>query len=161
MGWMASLLKKLRKILKWFSVRWCQDVVDEHSWGARGKLVEEVREELRFWELRMEDHCSQLIRHSAGITEVYVCSDAGGHLIGGTVTINGKEQVQKRFQVSLEEWEKEYSSTYRRSTGLLQIGAVDWRSSPADTGPLVEGRLMHSVRDGIRTLDIFTHHCQS
>ena len=96
-----------------FSVRWCQDVVDEHSWGARSKLSDEVRGELRFWELRMEDHCSQLIRHSAGVTEVYVCSDAGGHLIGGTVTINGKEQVQKRFQVSLEEWEKEYSSTYR------------------------------------------------
>ena len=32
-----------------FSVRWCQDLVDEHSWGAKGKLSEEVREELRFW----------------------------------------------------------------------------------------------------------------
>ena len=29
------------------------------------------------------------------------------------VSTDGKEQVQKRFQVSLEEWEKEYSSTYR------------------------------------------------
>ena len=96
-----------------FSVRWCQDVVDEQSWGAMSKLSDEVREELRFWELRMEEHCSQPIRHTAGVTEVYVCSDAGGHLIGGTVTVNGREQVKKRFQVSLEEWEKECSSTYR------------------------------------------------
>ena len=56
-----------------FGLRWCKDLVDEYSWGAKGKLTEEVREELRFWEQRLEEHSSQLIRHSAGIMEVYVC----------------------------------------------------------------------------------------
>ena len=72
-----------------------------------------VREELRFWRDRFDEFSGHLIRHSAGIVEFYVCSDSGGHLIRGSVRFKGTEQKRKRFQITLEEWEKEMSSTYR------------------------------------------------
>jgi hypothetical protein len=73
-----------------------------------------------------------LIRHSAEVLEYYVCSDSGEHQIGGRVSkilgdFEGKEQVNKRFQGSLEDWEKEQSSTYRElrsiESGLELIGS--------------------------------------
>ena len=96
-----------------FSVGWCQALVDLSNWGAKGKLSEEVREELMFWKDKLDECSSQLIRHSAKVVEFYVCSDSGGHFIGGTVRFKGTEQAKKRFQVTLEEWEKACSSTYR------------------------------------------------
>ena len=84
-----------------FSVRWCQALVDEHSYGSKGKLLEEVR----FWEQRMEEHANQLIRHSTIVAKVFLRSDDMGHLTCGT--------VHKNVQVFLSEWEKKCSSTYR------------------------------------------------
>ena len=47
-------------------------------------------------------------------------------MIGGTVSFEGTEQVKKRFQVTLEEWEKSYSYTYRElrsiEHGLTLVG---------------------------------------
>ena len=109
-----------------FSVGWCQALVDLHSWEAKDVLSEEVREELKFWKERLDEFDSQLIRHSAGVFEYYVCSDSGEFFIGGTVTYKGKEQIQKRFQISLEKWERKCSSTYRElrsiECGLRLIG---------------------------------------
>ena len=108
------------------SVAWCQNLVDRSNWGAKGELLKEVREELEFWVNRLEEFSGQLIRHSAEILEFYVCSDSGEHQIGGRVCKKGTEQVHKRFQVSLEDWEKELSSTYRElrsiESGLELIG---------------------------------------
>ena len=109
-----------------FSVGWCQALVDSHSWDAKDMLTEEVIEELKFWKERLDEFDSQLIRHSAGVFEYYVCSDSGEFFIGGTVTYKGKEQTQKRFQISLEKWERMSSSTYRElrsiECGLRLIG---------------------------------------
>ena len=109
-----------------FSVGWCQALVDLQSWDAKDVLTEEVREELKFWKERLDEVDSQLIRHSAGVFEYYVCSDSGEFFIGGTVTFKGKEQVKKRFQISLEKWERKCSSTYRElrsiECGLRLIG---------------------------------------
>ena len=98
-------------------------MVDRSNWGAKGELHKEVREELEFWVKRLEEFSGQLIRHSAEVLEFYVCSDSGEHQIGGRVCKKGTEQVHKRFQVSLEDWEKELSSTYRelRSSGILSL----------------------------------------
>ena len=87
-------------------------MVDRSNWGAKGELHREVREELEFWVNRLEEFSGQLIRHSAEVLEYYVCSDIGEHQIGGRVCKKGTEQVYKRFQVSLEDWEKGNSSTY-------------------------------------------------
>jgi hypothetical protein len=95
------------------SVSWCQDLVDRSNWWAKGELHRGVREELEFWVYRLEEFYGQLIRHSAEVLEYYVCSDSGEHHIGGSVSKKGTEQVNQRFQVSLEDWEKEQSSTYR------------------------------------------------
>ena len=109
-----------------FSVSWCQTLVDLSNWGASGELSEEVVEELVFWRDKLDGCDSQLIRHSAGVVEFYVCSDSGGHLIGGSVRFKGTEQVWRRFQITLEEWEKLYSSTYRElrsiEYGLMLMG---------------------------------------
>jgi hypothetical protein len=107
-------------------VSWCQDLVDRSNWGAKGELHRGVREEMEFWVNRLEEFSGQLIRHSAEVLEYYVCSDSGEHQIGGRVSKKGTEQVNKRFQVSLEDWEKEQSSTYRElrsiESGLELIG---------------------------------------
>ena len=68
----------------------------------------------------------QPIRHSASILEYYVCSDSGEFQIGGRVSRKGAEKKEKRFQVTLQEWETEASSTYRElrsiESGLTSIG---------------------------------------
>ena len=108
------------------SVGWSQALVDESNWGAEGRLSQRAREELTFWISRLDDFSSQLIRHSAITLDFYVCSDSGEYQVGGRVARSGKEDKMKRFQVPLEDWERQKSSTYRelRSVeyGLILIG---------------------------------------
>ena len=66
-----------------------------------------------------------MIRKAASIMTWYVCSDFGEFQIGGRVEKKGSERVDMRFQVTLEHWESEASSTYRElrsiESGLLLI----------------------------------------
>ena len=108
------------------AVAWCQSLVDEKGWGAHGEMPKWVKEEVSFWITRLEEFSGQPIRHSASILEYYVCSDSGKYLIGGRVSRKGAEKKEKRFQVTLNEWETNASSTYRElrsiESGLTLIG---------------------------------------
>jgi hypothetical protein len=95
------------------SVAWCQSLVDEGGWGSQGELTRGVKAEVNFWIERLDDFSGQLIRHAASILEYYVCSDSGKYQVGGRVSKKGAENKKKRFQVALEDWETEASSTYR------------------------------------------------
>ena len=85
-----------------------------------------VKAEVNFWIERLDDFSGQLIRHAASILEYYVCSDSGKYRVGGRVSKKGAENKKKRFQVALEDWETEASSTYRElrsiEMGLSLIG---------------------------------------
>ena len=108
------------------AVGWCQSLVDEKGWDSQGKMPKWVKEEVSFWIVRLDDFSSQPIRHSASILEYYVCSDSGKFQIGSRVSRKGAEKKEKRFQVTLQEWETEASSTYRElrsiESGLTLIG---------------------------------------
>ena len=108
------------------SVRWTQDGVDYQGWSASGVLSERVRDELWFWVKKISNFASQSIRKAARILRYYVCSDGGKWYVGGRVAKDGTEQVQKRFQHPLEDWEAEESSTFRElrsmEVGLTLIG---------------------------------------
>ena len=62
----------------------------------------------------------QPIRSKARITtfDMFGCSDAGGHMMGGTLYRKGREEVDKRFKVHFTEEEKMMSSTYRELRGM-------------------------------------------
>ena len=77
-------------------------------------------DELRFWKDEVDNINGQLIRKAAGVTTVDLlgCSDAGGHMLGGTLYVKGKENDKKMFQVSFSEEEKKKSSMYRELRGI-------------------------------------------
>ena len=85
-----------------------------------------VKVEVNFWIERLDDFSGQLIRHAASILDKYVCSDSGKYQVDGRVCRKGAENKRKRFQVALEDWETEASSTYRElrsiEMGLSLIG---------------------------------------
>ena len=87
-------------------------MVDEKGCESQGKMPKWVKEEVIFWIVRLDDFSGQPIRHSASVLEYYVCSDSGKFQIGGRVSRKGAEKKEKRFQVTLQEWETEASSTY-------------------------------------------------
>ena len=84
-----------------------------------------MKVEIGFWEERVDEFSGQLIRKAASIMTWYVCSDSGKFQIGGRVEKKGAERIWMRFQVTLELWETEASSTYRElrsiECGLLLI----------------------------------------
>ena len=55
-----------------------------------------------------------------------MCSESGKYLIGGRVSRKGAENKEKSFQVTLNEWETNASSTYRElrsiESGFTLIG---------------------------------------
>ena len=107
------------------TVAWCQSLVDETGWGSQGELPRWVKEEISFWVERIDEFSGQMIRQAALILEYYVCSDSGKYQIGGRVAKKGSERRKQRFQVTLEAWETEASSTYRElrsiECGLILI----------------------------------------
>ena len=107
------------------TVAWCQSLVDETGWGSQGELPRWVKNEISFWVERIDEFSGQMIRQAALILEFYVCSDSGKYQIGGRVAKKGSERRKQRFQVTLEDWETEASSTYRElrsiECGLILI----------------------------------------
>ena len=66
-------------------------------------------------------------------------------MIEGTVRYKGTEQIGKRFQITLEEWEKKLSSTYRELRSIehgLQL-----------MGPEVRGQAVRIREDSFRELE--------
>ena len=92
-------------------------------------LSEEVLEELRFGRDNVDKYNGQLIRKALGVktVDLFGCSDSGGHMLGGTLYIKGKEVSDKMFKVSFMEEERGRISTYRElrgmEEGLLILGS--------------------------------------
>ena len=131
-GRMARFRTRLRTM-------WIQHIADTFGWKGVGDLSEEVLEELRFWRDNLDSYNGQMIRTAAGVTTVdlFGCSDSGGHMLGGTLYIKGKEISKKRFQVNFSEEEKGRSSPYRELRGMedgLSILGPDLRGKRLQWG---------------------------
>ena len=100
-----------------FSTMWIWEIADTFRWKGHR---EEVLEDLRFWRDNMNKYNGQLIRKAAGVktVDLFGCSDSGGHMLGGTLYIKGKEVSDRRFKVSFTEEEKGRSSTYMELRGM-------------------------------------------
>ena len=85
------------------------------------ELSEEVVNELKFWERNVRKLNGQRIRRRPGVRVLQprlLCSDAGVHMAGGCMFVNGVLDEASTFKVHLTGVEAEKSSTYRELRGI-------------------------------------------
>ena len=100
-------------------------VTEEFSWSAKADLGEGVKEELRFWRLRLRDLNGHTIRKEDRVFNVQTrdfCSDAGGMQVGGAEFKGEESEVHclkdSEFQAVIQEEDFGKSSTYRELLGI-------------------------------------------